>query len=1093
MVPMKRLLVVCLLASLLMPTIAVAFSPETPPPEPGADPRVGEPWWDYGWNFRRSITMDNTGNAEALANYQVLLNVSYDSDMRSDFSDLRFTQFNQTLGQNEVLPYYIEQKSDGSFATVWVKAGRIAASASSTMHMYYGNPSAIPNSSATGTFEFFDDFATDPSARWTTVKGSVAWDSSNGWFSYTTTGGTNGNDPLMTIASAMTPIKNVELVMKVNMDSAASLHDAGPLGRMVDNNNGYGIVLQADNYFSIRIQNAGVSTHLGYLVRPVAKQNWYWIKMQLFGTTIRGRYWAVGTAEPNSWDHSVQDGNYTGNGRIGIQQIRGGPSRFDDVRARKFTNPEPSCTVGAEELPFKFKSFTYSPPSMNDGDTVFLNATFNNPTPEMIKLSVSARDADTFNATTDYFYTEDVNLAPSSDTTLPFTWTAKGGPHTIWMAVFGYPVGSVKIKVNRNPVLVPIKDQTLWQGVEFDLQLNASDPDGDPLTWSIDNSFLNLTPLNNRSAQISCLPTNDDIGIHRANITVRDPMNRTASIRMNFTVNNVNDPPVLTMIPSLTATQYKELRYQAKATDPDIKWGDVLTFSDNTDLFDIDEKTGVFFFTPAEELVGKHNVKVTVTDMEGASETSSFAITVANVNDPPTLEILPPQFTIQGRLFQLKVVAADPDLKSDPTEKLRYSDDSALFNINNDTGMISFTPSNDDLGIHLANITVTDRGGLSNTTLLTINVMNVNDPPTMDAIPAQTATEEQPFQYQCVATDPDLKWGLDNLTFSDDTDLFNIDPGTGAIVFTPTGAQTGSRRITITVKDERGGQASSSFDLSVIHINHPPFDVAIRFPVDGARLKEGDQMWLDGTARDSDKGDTLRYSWLDNGNPIGTGKNISVNLKSGKHTIKLEVSDGTETVSSEVSVEVAKKEAITVAGGGDWTMLVGAAVAVMAVLGIVGVLAARRRRKPQEQDISDDARVSSVPDEETVALPPVPPAEAAGHEEGAGEETEKMLDSALDRLADYQEAHPEESLDMAPVMESIDTARGFLKSGEYDDARAFAMEVDAAVNRMTRPAAPKRVAVKKKKAVAAKKSCPGCGEQLEAGWPVCPACGHKMG
>jgi hypothetical protein len=456
------------------------------------------------------------------------------------------------------------------------------------------------------------------------------------------------------------------------------------------------------------------------------------------------------------------------------------------------------------------------------------------------------------------------------------------------------------------------------------------------------------------------------------------------------------------------------------------------------------------------------------------------------------LEILPPQFTIQGRLFQLKVVAADPDLKSDPTEKLRYSDDSALFNINNDTGMISFTPSNDDLGVWKVNITVTDRGGLSNTTLLTINVMNANDPPTMDVIPAQTATEEQPFQYQCVATDPDLKWGLDNLTFSDDTDLFNIDPKTGAIAFTPTAAQAGIKRVTVTVKDEKGASASASFDITVVHVNHMPFDVAIRFPVDGARLKEGDQMWLDGTARDSDKGDTLRYSWSDNGNPAGTGKNISVKLSPGKHTITLEVSDGTGTVSSEVSVEVAKKEAITVAGGGDWTTLVGAAVAVMAVLGIVGVLAARRRRKPQEQDISDDARVSSVPDEETVALPPVPPAEAAGHEEGAGEDAKKIIDAAVDRLADFQEAHPEESLDVAPVMESIDTARGFLNSGEYDDALAFAMEVDAAVNRMTRPAAPKRVAVKKKKAVAARKACPGCGEELETGWPACPACGFKM-
>jgi hypothetical protein len=763
---------------------------------------------------------------------------------------------------------------------------------------------------------------------------------------------------------------------------------------------------------------------------------------------------------------------------------------YDNIRIRKYITPEPTYSIGQEELPFTFKSLRFSPNSPSDGDTVSMNATFNNPTPETIKLQLAAREADDFNSTADYFYQEEVSLAPSIDTSFPFTWTAKGGTRKIWLAAFAFPVGSIKINVNRDPTLAPIKDQSLVQDREFLLQLNASDPDGDTLTWSINNSFFALTPLNNRSAQLSVLPTNDDIGIHRANITVRDPMNRSASMRINFTVNNVNDPPRLTKIPSLSATQYKELRYHANATDPDIKWGDVLTFSDNTDLFDIDGMSGVFFFTPAEEQVGKHNVKVTVTDIEGASETSTFTITVANVNDPPTLEFLPPQLATQGRLFQLKIAAADPDLKSDPTEKLRFSDDCPLFNINNDSGMISFTPSNDDLGVWMSNITVTDRGGLSNSTPLTITVMNANDPPTLDAIPAQTATEEQPFQYRCIATDPDVKWGLDNLTFSDDTDMFNIDSKTGAIAFTPTGAQVGSRRITITVKDERGASVSASFDITVVHVNHPPFDVTVRFPLDGARLKEGEQMWLDGTARDNDKGDELEFNWLDNGNPVGMGKNISVNLKPGKHKITLEVSDGTETVRAEANLEVARKESISVAGN-DWTIVASGVAALVALLVLAGVLAIRRGRRTMEPPGAAQAVVSSGPEEETTALPTVPPPEASGPEPEAQNEANRIMGSAVEHLADYQEAHPEEALDVEPAMEKLDIARGFLKSGEYDDALAFAMEADAAVNNLTHAASPSRVAVKKKKkAMAKKRECPGCGEILEPEWPACPVCGH---
>jgi hypothetical protein len=1062
-------------------------------------PRAFDPWWDYGWNFRRPVTIDNTANAGGLVNYQLLMNITYDSDMRPDFADLRFAQYNQTLGQAVALPYWIESKADGTNASVWVNVSSIAAQGTSTIHMYYGNPSANSGSNGTLAFDFFDDFENS------TLKGGwTFWNPGGddsyslterpGWLRIKVVGDSDTFDfvnaaPFMYWAH---PTPNTNFVVQTKEDgtgvSTTNRHSllayiiSLNMGR---ENKGYwgayssttSCKFEADGFRGI-VGNTGAVIH-DLRFRKVDSSLYYDWSLDRMSWTNTGSYTLLST--PIYW--GLGGKSWGGGGGFNAD--------FDYFIVRKSISPEPTYAIGPEELPFKFISMTHSPAKMNIGDTVFFNATFNNPTLETIKIQLAAREADAFNDTPDYFFQDEVKLAASSDTAFPFNWTAVGGSHTIWLAVFGHPFASVKIKVNRDPVLAPVKDQSLLQDREFLLQLNASDPDGDKLDWYIDNPLLNLTPSSNRSSRISFLPTNDDIGIHRANITVKDPMNRTASIRMNFTVNNVNDPPTLEKIPSLSATQYKELRYKVNATDPDSKWGDVLSYGDNTDLFDIDERTGVFFFTPTEEHVGKHNVKVTVTDKEGVSETGSFTITVANANDPPTLEILPPQFTLQGRAFQLKVAAADPDLKSDPTEKLRFSDDCPLFNINNDTGMISFTPSNDEVGVWKAKITVTDRGGLTNTTALTITVMNANDPPTMDAIPAQTATEEQPFQYQCVAADPDMKWGLDNLTFSDDTELFNIDPKTGAIAFTPTGGQEGIRRVTITVKDEDGAQVSASFDLSVVHVNHPPFDVAIRFPSDGARLKEGDQMWLDGTGKDSDKGDTLRYSWRDNENPIGTGKNISVNLKPGKHTIRLEVSDGTEMVISEVSVEVTKKEVITVAGSGDWTMMAGAAVAVVAVLAILGVLATRRRSKPAREEPSDGSRVSSIPEGDTVALPPVPPAEAAAQDHGSDEDARMIIDSAVDRLSDYQEAHPEEALDVGPVMEKLDIARGFLESGEYEDALAFAMEADATVSKMTQPHAPKRVAVKKKKAIAGKTACPGCGEELQPGWPACPVCGEK--
>jgi hypothetical protein len=187
-----------------------------------------------------------------------------------------------------------------------------------------------------------------------------------------------------------------------------------------------------------------------------------------------------------------------------------------------------------------------------------------------------------------------------------------------------------------------------------------------------------------------------------------------------------------------------------------------------------------------------------------------------------------------------------------------------------------------------------------------------------------------------------------------------------------------------------------------------------------------------------------------------------------------------------------------VSSGTDWLPIAAAVAAVFAIVAVVAIVAARRSRTPIGPEASAEARVPSVPTAE------------AG---SGGEDVQRIINSTLDKLADYQEAHPEEALDVAPVMEKLDIARDMLRSGEYDDALDFAMEASVAVDMIVAPKAPlapappKKVAIKKKKAIAvqggkaaAKKDvaaaaalvkCPGCGEELEGSWSVCPACGFK--
>jgi len=148
-----------------------------------------EIWYNPHWLKRKAVTIDNTLNPNDLTGYQIQLNVPYDSDMNSDFSDLRFTDSDgQTL-----ISYWIESYAPSDSAAVWVKAPAIPASSTETIYMYYGNPSATSESNPDDTFDLFVDFTRDgvnthggsgqdvDSAQWEIIDDAILRMWGNNW------------------------------------------------------------------------------------------------------------------------------------------------------------------------------------------------------------------------------------------------------------------------------------------------------------------------------------------------------------------------------------------------------------------------------------------------------------------------------------------------------------------------------------------------------------------------------------------------------------------------------------------------------------------------------------------------------------------------------------------------------------------------------------------------------------------------------------------------------------------------------------------------------------------------------------------------
>jgi hypothetical protein len=135
-------------------------------------------WFNSGWSKRKEITV-TTLDTEYIVNQSIYLNVAYDSDMQSDFDDLRFTDINNNeLGYWFYNNTYIANNS----VNVYVKLPQgLNSTTSRTIYMYYGNSTVTTTSNINNAFIFADDFNT--AINWTSK-----WQSTNQGL-YSTAGG----------------------------------------------------------------------------------------------------------------------------------------------------------------------------------------------------------------------------------------------------------------------------------------------------------------------------------------------------------------------------------------------------------------------------------------------------------------------------------------------------------------------------------------------------------------------------------------------------------------------------------------------------------------------------------------------------------------------------------------------------------------------------------------------------------------------------------------------------------------------------------------------------------------------------------------
>jgi hypothetical protein len=500
-------------------------------------------------------------------------------------------------------------------------------------------------------------------------------------------------------------------------------------------------------------------------------------------------------------------------------------------RFRHFASVEDASVAQRPSL-----TITYSMPAIQTDvtpPTVSISAPASGATVSGATVSVSAAAADAVGVVGVQFRLDGANVG-AEDTTAPYaiTWNttaAPNGSHVLTAIArdaagnattsAGRTVTVYNAPANAAPTMTQPANQTTAEGTAVSLALVASDPNGNPLTFSATGLPAGLT-INTTSGVISGTPSYTTAGAFSVTATVSDG-SLSASRTFSWVVTNTNRQPSLTQPANQTNPEGTAVTLSLSGSDPD---SDPLSFT-ATGLpagVTINIATGVISGTLTSTSAGNHSVTATVTD-GSLSQSRTFSWTVSNVNGAPVFTQPANQTSAEGSDASITLAATDPD-----GDVLTFTATGlpAGAGVNAATGLISGTPGYTSAGTYTVTATVTD-GSLSVSRTFSWIVTNTNRAPALTPVADQTTPADSDATLQIVASDPDgtaLTYAATGLP-----PALTISSTTGLISGHVNAMSAGVHVVTVTVTD---GVLSSSITF-VWSVNDTDLPVRGDFDGDG--------------------------------------------------------------------------------------------------------------------------------------------------------------------------------------------------------------------------------------------------------------------
>ena len=358
------------------------------------------------------------------------------------------------------------------------------------------------------------------------------------------------------------------------------------------------------------------------------------------------------------------------------------------------------------------------------------------------------------------------------------------------------------------------------------------------------------------SRTVTLTPALNQLGTATITLTVTDGNAGTVSDTFVLTVTAVNDVPTISDVTDKTTPQNTPSGPHA-FTIGDVETAAAsLTVSGTSSNTTLVPNASIVFggsgasrtvtITPALNQSGTATITLTVSDGTGGTASDTFVLTVTAVNIAPTISDITDKTTnedtatpavsftvgdVETPAASLTVAGASSNTALVPLANIVFGGSGA-------SRTVTVTPAANQSGAATITLTVTDlNGGTANDSFV-LNVLPVNDVPTISNVTDKTTTQDTvsgPHAF----TIGDVETAAASLTVSATSSNTTLVPvanivfgGAGAsrtVTITPALTQSGTSTITLTVNDGTGGTAGDSFVLTVTTRRAPVLVAAYGF------------------------------------------------------------------------------------------------------------------------------------------------------------------------------------------------------------------------------------------------------------------------